>query len=106
MSLCGNTFRGAFDRRMPSMIEAWLSESDRIRSCSPVTVGITPVFAVKPLWNVSTASVCLNTASSASSCSWRLIVPMIERTAPEPAPNSRTALSAASRIRGWCVRPR
>ena len=87
------------------MIEAWLSESDRMRSWSPVTTGITPVFAVKPDWNVSTASVCLNAASSDSSCSCRLIVPMIERTAPEPAPNSRTAFSAASRIRGWWVSP-
>ena len=30
------------------MIEAWLSASETIRSLSPVIVGITPVFAVKP----------------------------------------------------------
>ena len=56
---------------------------------SPVIVGITPVFAVKPDWNVRTASVSLNSASFASSCSWRVIVPAIVRTAPDPAPNTR-----------------
>ena len=40
---------------MPSMIEAWLSASDTIRSVSPVIVGITPVFAVNPDWKVRTA---------------------------------------------------
>ena len=70
------------------MIEAWLSASETIRSVSPVIVGMTPVLAVKPDWNVRTASVCLNAASSASSSSWRVIVPAIVRTAPSPTPNS------------------
>ncbi len=67
--------RGAFDRRIPSMIEAWLSASETIRSVSPVTVGMTPVFAVKPDWKVRTAGTPLNAASSASSASWIAIVP-------------------------------
>ena len=79
---------------------AWLSASDTIRSVSPVIVGMTPVLAVNPDWNVSTAGVPLNSASSASSASCIDIVPAIVRTAPEPAPNSRTAASAASRTRG------
>ena len=81
-----NTLRGAFDSRIPSMIEAWLSSSETMRSVSPVIVGMTPVLAAKPDWKVSTASVCLNVARSASSSSWRVIVPAIVRTAPEPAP--------------------
>ena len=47
---------------------------------------MTPVLAVKPDWKVRTASVCLNSASRASSSSWSDIVPAIVRTAPEPAP--------------------
>ena len=88
------------------MIEAWLSASDTIRSCSPVRVGITPVLAVNPDWNVRVASTPLNRASSASSSSWSVIVPAIVRTAPEPAPNRSTAASAAARSRGWWVSPR
>ena len=41
------------------MIEAWLSASDTIRSVSPVIVGMTPVFAVKPDWKVRTAGALL-----------------------------------------------
>ena len=82
------------------MIEAWLSASETMRSCSPVIVGITPVLAVKPDWKVSTASTPLNAASSASSCSCSAMVPAIVRTAPEPTPNSEMAASAASRSRG------
>ena len=88
------------------MIEAWLRLSLTIRSVSPVIVGMTPVFAVKPDWNVRTAGVPLNSASSASSASCIDIVPAIVRTAPDPTPKSRTAARAASRSRGWWVRPR
>ena len=91
---------------MPSMIEAWLSSSETIRSVSPVIVGMTPVLAANPDWNVRTASVCLNAARSASSSSWSVIVPAIVRTAPEPAPNRSTASIAARFIRGWWVSPR
>jgi hypothetical protein len=105
-SLCGKTFRGAFDIRMPSMIDAWFRLSETMRSASPAMTGITPVLAVKPDWKVSTASVRLKRASSASSSSWSVIVPAMVRTAPEPAPNRSTARSAASRSLGWWVRPR
>ena len=88
------------------MIEAWLSASETIRSVSPVIVGMTPVLAVKPDWKVRTAGASLNAASSASSASCMDIVPAIVRTAPLPDPNSRTAAAAASRTRGWWVRPR
>ena len=91
---------------MPSMIEAWFRASDTIRSVSPVIVGMTPVLAVNPDWSVSTASVCLNSASSASRASCSVSVPAIVRTAPAPAPNDWTASIAARRIRGWWVRPR
>ena len=64
------------------------------------------MLAVNPDWNVSTAGVPLNSASSASSASCIDIVPAIVRTAPLPTPNSRTAASAASRSRGWWVSPR
>ena len=43
---------------------------------------------------------------SASSDSCSVIVPAIVRTAPDPTPNSPIARSAASRSRGWWVRPR
>ncbi len=106
MSLWPNTTRGALLIRMPSMIEAWLSASETIRSFSPVTTGMTPVFAVKPDWNVRTASVCLNAARSDSSFSWKVMSPAMVRTAPEPAPNSWTAAIAAALSFGCVVRPR
>ena len=88
------------------MIEAWFRASETMRSASPVIVGMTPVLAVKPDWNVRTPSTPLNSASSASSASCSVIVPAIVRTAPEPTPYSAVAASAASRRRGWWVRPR
>ena len=106
VSLWGYTTRGALLMRMPSMIEAWLRASDTIRSASPVTTGITPVLAVKPDWNVSTASVRLKAASSVSRRSWMVMSPAIVRTAPEPTPKSRVAASAASLSLGCVARPR
>ena len=64
------------------------------------------MLAVKPDWKVRTAGTSLNAASSASSASCIDIVPAIVRTAPLPAPNSRTAATAASHTRGWWVSPR
>ena len=81
------------------MIEAWLRLSLTMRSVSPVMVGMTPVLAVNPDWNVRTAGVPLNSASSASRASCIDIVPAIVRTAPDPTPKSRTAARAASRSR-------
>jgi hypothetical protein len=91
---------------MPSMIDAWFRLSLTMRSVSPVIVGMTPVLAVKPDWNVSTAGVPLNSANSDSRASCIDMVPAIVRTAPDPTPKSRTAWMAASRRRGWWVRPR
>ena len=88
------------------MMLAWLSASLTMTAPSGARMGITPVLAVKPDWNVSTASVCLNVARRASSCSWRLMVPAMVRTAPEPAPNRSTASSAAARSFGWVFSPR
>ena len=88
------------------MIEAWLRASETMRSASPVTTGMRPVLAANPDWNVRTAGVPLNSASSASSAWCIDIVPAMVRTAPLPTPNSRTAWRAASRRRGWWVRPR
>ena len=88
------------------MIEAWFRLSLTIRSASPVIVGMTPVFALKPDGKLRTASVPLNRASVASSSSWSDIVPAIVRTAPDPTPKASTAASAAARNRGWWVRPR
>ena len=104
----GKTLRGALDRRIPSMIEAWLSASETIRSCSPVMVGMTPVFAVKPDWNVRTASTPLNSASSASSDSCSAIVPAIVPVGPArthrspagPRPEARVVGQPGSRWRG------
>ena len=88
------------------MMLAWFSASLTIVAPSGARIGITPVLAVNPDWKVRTASVCLNVASRASSSSWRLIVPAIVRTAPDPAPNRSTASSAARRSFGWVLRPR
>ena len=82
------------------MIEAWLRLSLTMRSVSPVIVGMTPVLAVKPLWNVRTAGVPLNSASSASSSSCIVIVPAIVRTAP------RADAVLADRLEGRLAQPR
>ncbi len=106
VSPCGKILRSAFVRRMPSMMLAWFSSSETIVAPSGARMGITPVLQVKPDWKVRTASTCLNVARRASSSSWRLIVPAIVRTAPEPAPNRSTASSAAAFSFGWVFRPR
>ena len=88
------------------MMLAWLRASETITAPSPARIGITPVLAVKPDWKVSTASTCLKSASRRSSSSWRLMVPAMVRTAPDPAPNRRTASMAASRSLGCVLSPR
>ena len=86
MSLWAEDLRSALDSRMPSMIEAWLSSSETISAPSAARIGITPVLHVKPDWKVSVGLDLLEFGQLASSCSWRLIVPAMVRTAPEPAP--------------------
>ena len=68
------------------MMLAWLSASLTMTAPSGARMGMTPVFAVKPDWKVRTASVCLKVARRDSSSSWRVIVPAMVRTAPDPAP--------------------
>jgi len=82
------------------MMLAWLRASETMTAPSGARMGMTPVLQVKPDWKVSTASTCLNSASRASSCSWRVMVPAIVRTAPEPAPYSSTAAIDAWRSFG------
>ncbi len=65
-----------------------------------------PVLAVNPDWKVSVASTCLKSASRASSCWWRVMVPAMVRTAPDPAPRAWVAKIVASRSLGWVVSPR
>ena len=88
------------------MMLAWFSASDTIVAPSGARIGMTPVLQVNPDWKVSTASTCLKAASRASSSSWRLIVPAMVRTAPEPTPNRSTASSAARFSRGCVLSPR
>ncbi len=88
------------------MMLAWLSASLTMTAPSGARIGMTPVFAVNPDWNVSTASVCLKVASRCSSSSWSDIVPAMVRTAPDPAPKRSTASRAAWRSLGWVFRPR
>ena len=61
---------------------------------------------VKPDWNTMAASTCLNSANRRSSSWWMLIVPMMGRTAPAPAPHCSAARAAASLSLGWLARPR
>ena len=89
------------------MIEAWLSASETIRSCSPVIVGMTPVLAVKPDWKVSTASVSLKAASS------RLELLVERHRAGDRPDRARADAEVADRRQGrfragagWWVRPR
>ena len=93
-------------RRQPSMMLAWFSSSETTTSSLVRIDDTVPAFAVNPLWNTTTASVCLNSASRRSSSMWIAMVPAIVRTEPEPTPNSRTASSARSRSRGCVVSPR
>ena len=66
---------------------AWLSASlTTITAPSGARIGMTPVLHVKPDWKVSDRLDLLEFGQAASSSSWRLIVPAMVRTAPEPAP--------------------
>ena len=105
-SLCGKTFIVARLKRAPSMMLAWFSSSDTTTSSLLRTAATVPAFAAKPLWNTTTASVFLNSASRRSSSRWMAIVPAIERTDPDPTPSWRTASIARSRKAGCVVNPR
>ena len=98
--------RSALHRRQPSMMLAWFSSSETMRSPSCISVDTTPTFAVYPDWKTRAASVDLNRARRVSSSRCRDIVPAMVRTAPGPAPNSSIARQAAATTFGCVVRPR
>ena len=103
---CGKTRIVARLNRAPSMMLAWFSSSERIRSSFPRIAATVPAFAAKPLWKTTEASVFLKAAILRSSSMWISIVPAMVRTEPEPTPRSLSARSAASRSFGWVVNPR
>ena len=105
-SRCGNTLISARDSRAPSMIDAWLSSSETITSSRVRIAATVPAFAANPEGNISASSAPLNAAKRRSSSRCNDMVPAIERTAPDPAPNSRAAWAAASFIRASPHRPR
>ena len=56
MSECLNRTVLAFERRQPSIMLAWFSSSEIIRSPSSITAGMVPELQVSPDWNTMTAS--------------------------------------------------
>ena len=56
-----------------------------------------PAFAVNPLWNTTTFSTFLKSASRRSSSMWISMVPAMVRTEPVPTPKCSIASSARSR---------
>ena len=105
-SRCSNTLISAFDRRAPSMIDAWFNRSLTITSSGPRIAATVPAFAVNPDWNSRAASACLNAANRSSRSRCIRICPAIVRTAPVPAPKRSAASAAARFMRGWFDRPR
>ena len=62
---------------------------------SRVSIACTvPALAVKPDWNTTEASTCLNWAIFSSSAMCIVMVPAMVRTAPEPTPYFSMASSA------------
>ena len=55
-------------------------------SSLPKMAETVPAFAANPLWNTTTFSTCLNSASFFSSSMWMSMVPAIVRTEPVPTP--------------------
>ena len=70
MSLLAYRRRLALHRRMPSMIEAWLSASEMTTSCSDSSVSNRPPFASKHELNRIVSSVPRNSLRRRSSCLW------------------------------------
>jgi len=96
----------ALASRAPSMIEAWLSSSDTMRTPGPPRTVRTPRLAANPVGNTRAASVCFQSANSACSSSCTGRVPQISREAPAPVPQRWVAADAASITAGWELRPR
>jgi hypothetical protein len=77
------------DSRAPSMMLAWFSSSERMKSSLPRMALTVPALAAKPLWKTTQASTFLKRAIFSSSSMWMRMVPAMVRTAPEPTPNAR-----------------
>ncbi len=87
----------------PSMMEAWFSSSEMMKSSLPRTADTVPALAVKPDWKTTDASTFLKRAIFSSSSMWIFMVPAMVRTAPEPTPYFLVASMAASRSLGCVV---
>ena len=74
----------ARDRRAPSMMLAWFSSSERMKSSLPRMALTVPALAAKPLWKTTQASTFLKRAIFSSRSMWMRMVPAMVRTAPEP----------------------
>ena len=81
----------ARDSRAPSIMLAWFSSSERMKSSLPRIALTVPALAAKPLWKTTQASTFLKRAIFSSSSMWMRMVPAMVRTAPEPTPKVRVA---------------
>ncbi len=88
------------------MIEAWLSWSLRMRSCSVRSVPGTASLAFQQLTKLSDAGVPTSRAHASSSSRWIVKVPQMKRTDPVPAPYRSSAALPAATTSGSLERPR
>jgi len=86
------------------MMDPWLSSSETNRSPLLQSCGISPSFAMKPVWYVRLAGAFLNLARRRSSSSWSVMLPAIERSLPAPAPYFLVASSMALTTLGCVAR--
>ena len=87
-SLWRKIIRWAEERRTPSIIELWLSASERIRQSGirSAIVAIDARFEIQPEVNTSAPSLPCRSASSASSFTSGWLVPAMLRVPPAPTP--------------------
>ena len=88
------------------MMEAWLSWSLRMRSCSVRSVPGTASLAFQQLTKLSDAGVPTSRAQASSSSRWIVKVPQMKRTDPVPAPYRSSAALPAATTSGSLERPR
>lgn len=84
MSRLAYRYREAFDRRMPSMIDAWFRASEITASSGPRRVSKTPPFASKQEEYRIVSSCPRNADSLRSSSLWISCVPQMNRTDAMP----------------------
>ena len=77
----------ALASRIESMIDAWLSASETMKSPSCATVPVSPSFAFHADTKLSDDSQPTNLAHAASSSRWIVNVPQMKRTLAVPAPS-------------------